>query len=134
MLKVFVTATFKGTDNKLEIEKLCNYIKQAGLEDFCFVRDVEHYQKIFSNSHQLMHRTLDEIKGCDALLINYDGPASGRMVELGIAYSLGKKIVIIKKHDFVMKDTIAGVSDLVISYEDLSDIVRPLSEFAKVNS
>jgi nucleoside 2-deoxyribosyltransferase len=67
---------------------------------------VEHYQKIFENSHELMQKAREEIEKCDALLIDFDGPASGRMIELGMAYALNKKIILIAKNNIIIKSTV----------------------------
>lgn len=68
--KVFITASFENAENKKEIEELCFLVKAAGFIDFCFIRDVENYQKVFDNPKDLMDRALEEIKNCDYLLID----------------------------------------------------------------
>ena len=127
-MKIYITAPFKGGDNKTEIETMCAIIKKSGFEDFCFIRDVENYQKVFHNAHELMQRAKEEIEKCDALLIDFDGPASGRMIELGIAYALNKKVVLITKRGSAVKETVSGVTDGIIEYETLEDIIQPMSK------
>lgn len=127
-MKIYITASFKGSDNKTEIETMCSIVRKSGFKDFCFIRDVEQYQKIFDNAHELMQRAKEEIEQCDALLIDFDGPASGRMIELGIAYALNKKILLITKKGTLVKETVSGVTDSIIEYEDLEDIIEPISE------
>jgi nucleoside 2-deoxyribosyltransferase len=127
-MKVYITASFKGSDNKEEIERICSLVKESGFEDFCFIRDVENYKKVFNDAHELMQRAKKEISECDALLIEYDGPGHGRMVELGIAYALDKKIILITKVGTLIKETILGVTDNVIEYKNIEDIVYPLSQ------
>lgn len=130
-MKIYITAPFKGGDNKQEIEELCALVKRSGFEDFCFIRDVEQYQKMFHDAHELMTRAREEIERCDALLIDFDGPASGRMIELGIAYALRKKVVLITKKGTFVKETVRGVTDWVIEYEELADIVEPMAQLAE---
>ena len=127
-MKVYITAPFKNGENKAEIEHLCWLIKSSWFEDFCFIRDIEHYEKIFHDAHELMLRAKEEIEKCEVLLIDYDWPASGRMIELGIAYALGKKVILITSQDMEVKETVAGVADAIIYYETLEDIVKPLSD------
>lgn len=127
-MKIYITASFKGSDNKAEIEHLCSLVKESGFEDFCFIRDIENYQKVFDDAHELMRRAKEEIEKCGALLIEYDGPGHGRMVELGIAYGLNKKVILITKQGTFVKETIRGVTDRVIEYKKLSDIVEPMSQ------
>ena len=130
-MKLYITASFKGSDNKKEIERMCSLIKDSGFEDFCFIRDVENYQKIFDDAKELMYRAKEEIKKCDGLLIEYDGPGHGRMVELGIAYALNKKIILITKTGTFVKETVLGVADAVIEYESLEDVIEPLKSLSK---
>jgi len=127
-MKIYITAPFKNGDNKKEIETLCAIIKKSGFDDFCFIRDIENYQKIFHDDHELMRRAKEEIAKCDALLIDYDGPASGRMIELGIAYALNKKIILIAKKEIDVRETVSGVTDSIIKYENLIDIIDPMSK------
>ncbi|MGD0576755.1 MAG: hypothetical protein ABSA74_01640 [Candidatus Staskawiczbacteria bacterium] len=125
-MKVFITASFGET--KEEIEKLCLAVKKAGLEDFCFIRNVENYQKIFDNPKELMQRSKEEIKKCDALLIDMTDKPTGRMIEAGIAYSLGKKIIAIMKRGTQIKDTTKGIADMIIEYDKIEDITENLRE------
>jgi hypothetical protein len=45
----------------------------------------------------MMRRAKEKIGKCKVLLINYDGPTHGRMIELGMAYAMNKKIILITK-------------------------------------
>ncbi len=130
-MKVYITATFKGGDNKEEVEHLCSLVRASGFEDFCFIRDVEQYQKMFDNAHELMERAKEEIEKCDVLFIEYTGPSHGRMVELGMAYALGKKVILITKKGTFVKETIRGVTDAVIEYSELEEIVDPMTKLCK---
>lgn len=128
-MKIYITAPFRGEDNRKEIELLCSIVRKSGFKDFCFIRDIENYQKVFDDAHELMARARKEIEKCDALLLDYDGPASGRMIELGMAYAMGKKIILITKTGTVVKEeTVSGVADIVIEYDNLEDIIKPLAE------
>lgn len=121
--------SFKNGANKQEIEDLCNLVKQSGFEDFCFIRDVENYQKIFNNPKDLMKRAKQEIQISDALLIDLTNKPTGRAIEAGIAYALNKKIIVIAKQGTLLKDTIKGIADLIIEYDDINDIKIPLEEY-----
>ena len=132
-MKIFITANFQQGRNKEEIEHLCHLVKSTGLEDFCFIRDVENYQKIFNNPQDLMQRAKEEISKSDALLIDVTNKPTGRAIEAGIAFSLNKKIIVIAKKGTKIKETTLGIATLVIKYEDLKEIVVPLRKWAKSN-
>ncbi|HBB03720.1 TPA: hypothetical protein DCZ39_02320 [Patescibacteria group bacterium] len=76
----------------------------------------------------MMQKAKEEIEKCDALLIEYDGPTHGRMIELGIAYSMNKKIIVITKQGTSIKDTVKGVADNIIEYKEFEDIIEPMSK------
>jgi nucleoside 2-deoxyribosyltransferase len=126
LLRLYITATFKGTDNRAEIERLCALVARAGWEDFCFIRDVEGWQKVFESAHDLMQRSLAEIAACDALLIDLTHKPTGRAYEAGMAYALGKRIILIMRRGTPLKDTSRGIADAVIEYDTIEDIVEPL--------
>lgn len=126
-MRIFITASFG--DNKENIEKLCSVVRTAGFEDFCFVRDIEHYEKIFEDPKELMQRAREEIQKSDVLLIDVTDKPTGRAVEAGMAYSLGKSIIVIMKRGTVIKDTIRGIADMLIEYDEIRDIIPELKNF-----
>lgn len=131
-MKVYVTARYKGTENKAEIEDLCRAVRGSGMEDFCFIRDVENYQVVFDDPKSLWERALLEIKNCDATLIDVsDAPTGGRVVEAGIAYALGQPIFVIVKQGVKYKELFGGIATLVIEYDDYSDITNALTKYIK---
>jgi nucleoside 2-deoxyribosyltransferase len=130
-MKVFITASFKDGKNKEEIESLCSLIKESGFEDFCFIRDVENYQKIFENPKELMTRAKKEIEKSDVLLIDMTHKPTGRAIEAGIAFAQNKKIISIMKKGTKIKDTTRGISDAIIEYNEIKEIVKPLNSLFK---
>lgn len=123
-MKIYITASFRDWDNKDEIEYLCSTIRKSGFEDYCFVRN----EKTFNDCYEMMKKAKEEILKCEVLLINYDGPTQGRMIELGIAYAMNKKIILITKQWTPIKQTVKGVVDKVIEYEEIEDIIEPMSK------
>lgn len=128
-MKVFITSSFQGNKNKEDIEYLCKLVNQSGFIDFSFIRDIENYEKKFNNSKDLMNKAKEEIKKCDALLIDMTNKPTGRAIEAGIAYSYDKKIITIMKKGTKIKDTTKGISDIIIEYNKIEDIVEPLKLF-----
>lgn len=126
-MKIFITATFEESKNKSEIVKLCSIVKSSGFEDFCFIRDLENYKKIYNDPRQLMLRAREEINKCDALLFDATNKSTGRAIELGIAFSCNKKIIVIMKKGTEIKDSLKGVADAVITYNIIEDIQSDLS-------
>lgn len=129
MAKIYITVSFDGTNNREEIEYLCSLIKKAGFEDFCFIRDIKHFKHVFDSPEELMIQTLGEVKKCDYLLIDMSDKPIGRAIEAGMAYALGKKIVVIMKKGTAIKDTTRGIADVIIKYDNLEKIVQKLESY-----
>lgn len=132
-MRLFITASYKAGQNRKEIERICNLTRQAGFVDFCFIRDVENYTKKFEDTKELMRRSREEIEKSDALLIDLSKKPTGRAFEAGIAYALGKKIIVIIKRGMEVKDTVRGIADLIIEYKNLNEILAPLKKFYAQN-
>lgn len=113
MPRMFITASFRG------------------FEDFCFIRDVENYHHIFDNPKELMKRAFEEIQKSDWLLIDMTDKPTGRAIEMSIAFALNKKIVTIMKNGTIIKDTVRGVSQAIIEYGNIDEIVSGLKELNK---
>ena len=79
-----------------------------------------------------MKRAKEEIVKCDAVLIDMSDSPTGRSMEAGMAYALGKKIVVIMKKGTKIKDTTRGIADVIVEYEKVEDIVPELKIFLGV--
>lgn len=131
-MKVYVATRYKGAENKHEVEALCRAVRDAGLRDFSFVRDIEKYKKTFDDQKQLWARAYDEIGACDAFLVDVsDNPSGGRLVEAGMAYALGKTVIVIKRRGVEHKAVFDGVARTVITYDDYKDLTAQLKRFEK---
>lgn len=125
-MKVYITATYKEGKNKTEIEQLCKIIKDSGFEDFCFIRDVENYKKVFNDPKELMNRARMEVLKCDVIFFDATERSTGRLIEVGMAFANGKKVIVIMKEGTEIKDTLKGVAYTIITYNKIEDIQEPL--------
>ena len=130
-MRLYVTATFKGTDNRAEIEALCALVDLAGWESFCFVRDVEHWAHVFDDPVELMRRSLREVMRCDALLLDMASKPTGRAIEAGMAFATGRRVIVIAARGTPIKATVRGIADAVIEYDALEEIVAPLAKLRR---
>ena len=129
IMKIYITSRFKGSsENKEDIEKLCSAVRAAGMEDFHFIRDVEHYQpNFFKDQKELWSATLKYLAECEALLIDIsDTPSGGRLVEAGMAYALNIPIYVIVKSGVTYKDFYSGIATSIYEYDEIGDIAKRL--------
>ena len=131
-MRIYITATYQGTANRADVEYLCGLVARSGWEDFCFIRDVEGWQKVFDDPRDLMRRALETIAECDALLIDLTHKPTGRAYEAGMAYALGKPVIVIMQRGTVVKDTTRGIAAALIEYDTIGDIVPPLTDLLAV--
>jgi|GEM_PF-618750 GNAT superfamily N-acetyltransferase len=122
--RIYVTTSFG--DSRDEVERLCAAVRAAGFEDFSFIRDVEDFQKVFDRPAHLMRRAMEEIAKSDALLIDMTDKPTGRAIEAGMAYALGKKVIVIMRRGTAVKDTTRGIADVIIEYDEIGDIAAGL--------
>lgn len=130
-MKVYVTARFKGALEQREaIEALCRAVRDASMEDFCFIRDIENYRKIFHDPKELWQRSREELRACDALLIDVsDMPTTGRVIEAGMAYAWKLPIFVIAKNNIEYKDAYNGIAARVIRYSSLDNVTTELKDY-----
>ncbi len=126
-MRVYITAS-NTNDPKEYLESLKRIITNIGHIPFCFVTD---YTGDIS-PHTLMQSSQREILKSDAMLFDATTqtirPSTGRMIELGIGYQAGKKIIVIAKEGTKIKDTLEGITNTIIFYNNLEDIQEPLRQ------
>jgi len=125
-MRLFVASHYNHLDNKSELDALNSIIADAGFEVFNFVTT---YTAPFESNKLMMAQARKEISLSNALLVDVSEKSTGRMIETGIAYALGKKIVLIAKKGSFIKDTLRGIADLVVEYDNINDIKNSLSNF-----
>ena len=129
-MRIFITSNLSKLDDKAEIEKLHGIIKSTGHEFFNFVLS---YPK-FNDPHQTMSLAKKELLRCDAILIDASDSAVCRLIEVGIAYCVGKKIIVIAKVGTKREKMLEGVADLYVEYNQLDEIRQPLTDYLdKIN-
>jgi nucleoside 2-deoxyribosyltransferase len=131
MKRIFITYSFEIKQNRQNLESFLELIRSAGFQEFCFVRDVENYVNLIQDPKVLMKLTKEEIANSDYLLINCTDKPTGRAAEAGIAYALNIPIIIILKKGIKIKNAMRGIANHIIEYEEMTDIVVPLSSIAK---
>lgn len=126
-MKIYITASFRNWENNDEINTLCAAVRDAWFEDYCFVRDEKNY----TDPYEMMNLARQRVLECDCILMNYDWPTHGRMIEIWIAYAMQKKVIIITQKWTNIKDTVIWVSDIIIEYENINEITKPLQNLSK---
>lgn len=126
-MRIFITSNYPEKYIE-ETENICRIVDSIGHKAFCFARE---YPK-FDDNKVMMALAKKDVLSCDALILDVtDGGSTGRLLECGIAYAGGKKVVIIAKEGTDISPTLEGVSDKIIFYNKIDNILEPLEVFVQ---
>ena len=130
-MKVYVTYKFKEEEPsalRKHLEEFSKLIEDStGWKTFIFFRDVQKWQVGMMTMKEVVTRAMDEIKKCDAILVEASEKARGVYFEAGYAKALGKKVIIIHKKG-TESNFLEAAADVKITYDSLEDLKEKLKE------
>ena len=113
--------------NKSIVNKISSILEKRGYEAICVVRDIEINQQIKYNPHELMKLTFEKIDTCNIVVIELTEKGVGLGIEAGYAYAKGIPIITIAKIGSDISETLVGISNKVLFYDDIESIEIQLS-------
>ncbi len=128
-MKIYLS--YKQTGVELQIlEKELNFFKKffTSRGDEVFIRYLDEDWQFLSPS-EILSKTKDKIDQTDIVLtyIGHSGYSEGMLLELGMAYALGKEVVILIRKDLVNQYwAIKGLSRQIYKFEKFQDIEQLL--------
>jgi len=126
-MRVFLSIKFWGDDrNRRDVEGVIAAIEDAGFEVYCFRRDAEKWGEIEFEPEEMMNITFNEISKSDFLIANVADWPIGVGVEAGYAYAKGIPVICICSADKKVANTVAGLADHVVRYQDYGDLSKQL--------
>lgn len=130
-MKVYLTYKFKEEEPhelKSHLEEFSKLIEEStGWETFIFFRDAQNWEIGKMTAKEVVERAMEEIKKCDAILVEASEKARGVYFEVGYAKALGKKVIVIHKKDSEANFLDAS-ADVKIEYEDNEDLREKLKD------
>jgi len=115
---------YPNFQNKELIEDITNIFKQVDIDVFVFVRDVQAFGTYKFDSHELMEKAFAEIDKSDIFIIDASEPSIGIGIEAGYAYMKGIPIYLIANKNTKVSDTIKGIANDHVFYNELDDILK----------
>jgi nucleoside 2-deoxyribosyltransferase len=107
------------------LESIENIIKSCGLSTFLPHRDIHNWGYSFIEPNKIYQNSLEELKKCD-IVVAYPEKSKGVNVDIGIAASLKKKLIIILKEKEKLSLTYPGLnllSDIkIIRFKNMNDL------------
>jgi len=118
--------------NKDEIGSLATALRKDEIETICIVRDIERWGDVQLSSQELMKITFKEIDKSDLVVLEMSDKGVGLGIEAGYASAKGKPLIVLVKDKRKLSQTMHGIADVVISYNQPEEI--KISSHSKVLS
>ena len=135
-MKVYLTYKFKEEEpNELRthLEGFSKLIEEStGWKTFIFFRYVQKWKTGTMTMQQVVDRAMEEIKKCDAVLVEASEKARGVYFEVGYAKALGKKIIVIHTKN-AEANFLDASADVKIQYENDNDLREKLRRASKAS-
>ena len=121
----------KDIEYKEFLEMIDTVLKNSGYDTHLPHRDLNNWGEAYIEPEKLVQLCLNEIKGAD-VFVAYPENSAGVHIELGWAYMLGKKIIIIAKKGEPQSSMILGLSGAkIITIENNEEIKEKLKNALK---
>ncbi len=108
--------------NKLVVDKISSFFEKKGYETICIVRDIKDNEQTEYTPTELMELTFKKIDTCDLVIIELTEKGVGLGIEAGYAYAKEIPIITIAKRGSDISETLVGISNKVILYDDIENI------------
>ena len=132
MKKVFVSYSYsKREDVRVLHEKIKRLMEDKfGLEVYAFVFDYNDT----ADDNKLMNDALSKVNESDMLIVELSNKSVGVGIEAGYAKAKGKPIIYLHKQETELKQTMNGIADEVVTYENTENLLEQLSTLKLLQS
>lgn len=122
-MKIFLSIKYyEDMRNRKLIENICSAVENENTKIFVFARDIQNYEKCNLSPQEVMKIAFQKIKSSDVLLIDASELSIGAGIEVGYAYAHNIPIYLIASKNSEVSNSIKGVSDKSIFYENIQEI------------
>lgn len=131
-MKIFISYRYTGEDHtalKGILEKITQAFESKGCSVFCSFGYNDFFQKENYSNKQILDYALRELNETDYVFALVKSPekSEGMLLELGYAYSKGKKIILAKKSD-VQTTFVQEISEQIIDFDSLDELYDKLQK------
>jgi len=115
---------YEDCRNNIVIDELTSVLQKRGYETICIIRDIQNEGQAKYSSCELMKLTFEKIDMCNLVVIDLTekGVGLGLGIEAGYAYAKGIPIITIAKSGSDISETLEGISQKNIFYNNIEDI------------
>lgn len=131
-MKIFISYRYTGEDLTILkgiLEKITSIFESKGALVFCSFGKNDLFKKENYSYKQILDYALCELDDSDYVfaLVKSQDKSEGMLLELGYAYSKGKKIILAKKND-VRTTFVQEISMQNIDFENLEDLYEKINK------
>lgn len=109
-------------NNKSVVDKISSVLEKKGYKTICIVRDIRDDGQTKYTPNELMELTFEKINACDLVVIELTEKGVGLGIEAGYAYANKIPIITMAKRGFDISETLVGISNRIITYDDIENI------------
>lgn len=126
MKKIFISYSYtQRKDFEVFHKRLKDFLQaKFDLEVYAFVFDFN--QKV--DDRELMDQALAKIDESDVLMVELSHKSIGVGIEAGYAKAKGIPILYLHRKGTEIKQVMNGIAELVITYEDVDDVIAQIAE------
>ncbi|MBI2731323.1 MAG: hypothetical protein HYX40_11310 [Sphingobacteriales bacterium] len=123
-MKAYISVSY-SLKNELsaELEAIAATLQSFRITPFIFCNE---YTFAAEQEKEMMLQALQEIDNCEILLAETSDKAIGIGIEAGYAKAKGKPIIYLRHQTAAPSTTLAGISDYMVIYADVSDLQQQL--------
>lgn len=131
MKKVFVSYSYSQRRSFEELhQKLKNFLQEAlGYQIYAFVFDFTDTL----TDKEIMREAFSRIDQADIVIAELSYKSVGVGIEAGYAKAKGKPVIYLHRKGTDLKQTMNGIADSVISYEDENNLIEQLARLPAFN-
>jgi nucleoside 2-deoxyribosyltransferase len=129
-VRAFISAKYHpDLRNRPLIEHIAAALDSQGCQTHCIVRDVEQWGQVRLDARELMRLTFAGIDSCDLLVVDLTEKGVGIGIEAGYAAARGIPILTLAPRHANLSQTLAGISDKIIGYDDAGELAERLAGY-----
>jgi nucleoside 2-deoxyribosyltransferase len=135
-MKVFIAYKHSGEEESIlreVLEQISAAFEDSGMETFIFRRDVQKWEDATTwTGKEIISQALARQRECELIFAYVNSPenSEGLSIEIGYAKAMNKRIILAinKRFDPECHRYLRGLSDVVITFDDVNDLCEKIKK------
>ncbi|MFA6250124.1 MAG: nucleoside 2-deoxyribosyltransferase [Candidatus Shapirobacteria bacterium] len=122
MIAYLIIKYYPDNRNGRQIENLAKTFKKLGMEVIVGVDELNKMGSLIKSPKALMAEAFKLIDRADMVIVEFSEKGVGIGVEAGYAFAKGKTVIVIAKEKTQISETMEGIANQVVYYNDINDL------------